>query len=197
VVPVLAGEVAETCGLRSAFLQHQGQFVLREGAPVVAAVQLDVAACQVCQRVEEHAPVLDQPIGELHDRGQVVLNPACPGRPDRAPLQGMRLTVLYCYGTGVSDLAPLKDMPLRELACGDTRIADLSPLKGLPLILLYCYHTRVSDLSPFQGLALTDLAADLRTERDVAVVRSLGTLRHICGLPAAQFWKQLVVPPAW
>jgi hypothetical protein len=61
-------------------------------------------------------------------------------------------------------------MPLKHLNCWGTPVSDLSPLAGVPLTELDCRGTPVSDWSP---------------------LRSIKTLEHINGQPAAAFWKEV------
>ncbi|MBS0205132.1 MAG: protein kinase [Planctomycetes bacterium] len=78
---------------------------------------------------------------------------------DLSPLQGMRLTSLWCGNSNVSDLSPLKGMPITSLKCVNTRIADLSPLDGMPLEELECHGCpELSDITPLQGAPLKRLS---------------------------------------
>ncbi|MBL8792764.1 MAG: protein kinase [Planctomycetia bacterium] len=131
------------------------------------------------------------------------------------PLQGMPLTSLDCSYTLVTDLGPLRGLPLSSLNFTATRVADLTPLRGMTLATLQFESTRVKDLGPLEkmplqslkcnynelnGLAplrhlpLKELSAPVRTEQDLAVVRSLTTLEKINNLPAAAFWKKQPAP---
>ena len=97
---------------------------------------------------------------------------------DLAPLAGLKLSGLVCFGTEISDLTPLRGMPLISLDIGNTQVADLSPLRGmplrelrmgwtsvtdlspiarLPLTVLWCWSTAVSDLTPLRGMPLRSL----------------------------------------
>jgi serine/threonine protein kinase/Leucine-rich repeat (LRR) protein len=77
------------------------------------------------------------------------------GVADLSPLAGMPLQYLNCDAAeGLRDLAPLRGMPLKVLCCRSNAVADLTPLKGMPLEQLYVWNSPVSDLAPLRGLPL-------------------------------------------
>jgi serine/threonine protein kinase len=130
---------------------------------------------------------------------------------DLAPLAELPLESLVVNYTQVSDLTPVRGMPLTEMSCENTPVSDLSPLRGKRLQQLYLVNTPVSDLSVIRGMRLTvlringttvpdlsllkdlplqDLTCDLKSSGDVAIVRSIKTLRTINDKPVAEFWKE-------
>jgi len=88
-------------------------------------------------------------------------------------------------------LSPLQGMPLTEMFCHSTPVSDLSPLKDMKLTVLLCYSTAVSDLSPLKDMPLKYIKCDLKSERDMELLRSIKTLETIDGKPAAEFWKEV------
>ncbi|MDB5389436.1 MAG: hypothetical protein JWM11_5082, partial [Planctomycetaceae bacterium] len=89
---------------------------------------------------------------------------------DLSPLQGMKLTSLYCADTQISDLSPLTGMSLIFLNCGSSKVVDLSPLRGMPLDTLGLCGTNVSDLSPIKECPLTDLNCDTTFVADIPLL---------------------------
>ena len=77
---------------------------------------------------------------------------------DLSPLDGMKLTSLYCHTTQISDFAPIKNTSITYLHCGGTAISDLSSLSGMRLTTLICSGTNVSDLSALAGMPLIRLS---------------------------------------
>ncbi len=100
---------------------------------------------------------------------------------DLSPLQGMKLTRLYCFYTQVSDLSPLRGMPLTLLACSGTQVSDLSPLKGMPLVHLSCSATMISDLSSLQGMPLTRLGFYSTQVSDLSPLKGMPLTHLDCG----------------
>ncbi len=135
--------------------------------------------------------------------GLTLLN--CSGRDgnkdklsDLSPLQGMKLTKLYCHSTQVSDLSPLQGMKLTGLHCGATEVSDLSPLLGMKLTWLVCHNKLVSDLSPLEGMPLTLLCFTPKNiSKGLNVIRQMRSVKTI-GIggaekeqfPADEFWKK-------
>ncbi len=131
---------------------------------------------------------------------------------DLTPLEGLRLAVFDCGFTNVSDLSPLRGMPLEFVSLGGTQVRDLSPLRGAPLVVVNCAGTHVGDVAPLEGMALTLLDAadapiadlsplrkaplevlwcDLLPQRDLELLRSMGSLKEINGKSTADALKQL------
>jgi serine/threonine protein kinase/Leucine-rich repeat (LRR) protein len=92
---------------------------------------------------------------------------------DLSPLQGMKLTELYCYHTAVTDLSPLKGMRLTRLDCFGTRVSDLTPLKDMPLVHLRCADTQVLDLTPLKDMRLADLDCDNTQVADLTPLKDM------------------------
>lgn len=92
------------------------------------------------------------------DWGKPMLNYRRGKLSDLSPLQGMKLTLLFCVYTNISDLSPLRGMPLTKLHCTDTKVSDLSPLEGMQLTSIHCSATNVSNLSPLHNMPLTSLS---------------------------------------
>ena len=74
-------------------------------------------------------------------------NPGNGKLADLTPLQGLRLTTLFCDFTEVAYLSPLKGMPLTRLECGYSKVSDLTPLAGMPLATLWCVAPRRCPIS--------------------------------------------------
>lgn len=77
---------------------------------------------------------------------------------DLSPLEGMKLTSLYCHTTNISDFSPIRNTTITYLHCGGTPIADLLSVRGMRLTTLICSGTNVSDLSPLADMPLTRLS---------------------------------------
>jgi len=102
-----------------------------------------------------------------------------PNLRDLSPLQGMNLTSLDVFYSGVSDLSPLRGMKLRRLdLSGSARVTDLSPLKGMPLREISIAYTGVSDLTPLEGMELDILNCDSTKVVDISPSRG-APLKHL------------------
>jgi Leucine-rich repeat (LRR) protein len=98
---------------------------------------------------------------------------------DLSPLQGMKLTWLFCGFTKVSDLSPLQGMPLTFLHCQGTQVSDLSPLQGMKLTQLVCWSTKVSDLSPLRGMPLSLVACGDTKVPDLSPLEDCKSLKSL------------------
>jgi concanavalin A-like lectin/glucanase superfamily protein len=130
---------------------------------------------------------------------------------DLNPLKGMPLEELDLGGSEVSDLTPLKDLPLNTLTVTGTKVTSLAPLGGKRLAILACEWTDVADLGPVQGSEIeylhfrstkvTNLAPlstlrklknvrlDVKSPKDLEILKSIRTLETINDVPAAEFLK--------
>jgi formylglycine-generating enzyme required for sulfatase activity/serine/threonine protein kinase len=77
---------------------------------------------------------------------------------DLSPLEGMKLTTLYCHTTQISDLSPITKTAINYLHCGGNPVSDLSPLRRMRITNLICSGTQVSDLSPLSDTTVTRLS---------------------------------------
>jgi len=138
-------------------------------------------------RVADLTPIRECPVGSLTLDGTLVSN--------LTPLHEMPLSFLSCIGTKVGDLTPLRDKALAVLRLNDTAVKDLAPLRRMPLTELWIQHTKVTDLSPLKTMPLQALKADIKPERDAAILRDIKTLATINDQPAAEFWKKAGTAP--
>ncbi|VTS06607.1 serine/threonine-protein kinase [Tuwongella immobilis] len=108
------------------------------------------------------------------------------------------LRILHMNSSGVNDLAPVATLKnVWNLSFRDTKVASLEPLRNVSsLRVLRCDVTPVTDFSPLVGVPLQALVADVVPDRDAAILKKIPTLTHINGVPAEQFWKSPVPPPA-
>jgi hypothetical protein len=98
---------------------------------------------------------------------------------DLSPLEGMKLTSLYCHTTQISDFSPIKNTSITYLHCGGTPIADLSSLRGMRLTTLICSGTNVSDLSALEGMPLTRLSCIGTLVSELAPLETCKSLKSL------------------
>jgi len=79
------------------------------------------------------------------------------GIDDLAPVAGLPLTHLACWGNSIRDLGPLRGTPLAVLNCAGNPITSLEPLRGMALHSLRCEGCRITTLEPLSGMPLTFL----------------------------------------
>lgn len=104
---------------------------------------------------------------------------------DLTPLSGLQLTYLDCSNTAVTSLSPLKDVPLKSLWFSGTGVTDYSPLKEMPL------EGVVLPQHPVRGTPVGDAAPKGEpSASNLAVLRSIESLKTINEKPADQFWKK-------
>lgn len=136
------------------------------------------------------------------------------GLADLSPLRGIGLSRLGCSYCEVADLSPLSGMPLARLDCRGTRIQDLSPLsgarltylsisdnpqltdistlRGMRLVVLACQGTPITDFSILSEMPLKALQCDpsiIAEGYNRDVLRDIGTLETVNGLPVAEFFS--------
>ncbi|MBI5395401.1 MAG: protein kinase [Verrucomicrobia bacterium] len=133
-------------------------------------------------RISDLTPIRGCPITSLSMVGTQVTS--------LTALSVMTLTALDCGSNRINDLAPLRDKALTSLRVNDTDVKDLAPLRRMPLTELWIQNTKVADLSPLRAMPLQALKADIKPERDAAILRDIKTLATINDLPVAEFWKK-------
>jgi serine/threonine protein kinase len=113
-----------------------------------------------------------------------------PQVSDLGPLKGIPLRRLWINQTAVSDLGPLRGMPLEILDLTGSRVRDLAPLQGMPLTSISLRRTSVNDFSPLKGMPLVEVHADIQTQAQADVLRSLPTLKQINDSGAAAILRK-------
>jgi len=106
-------------------------------------------------RLEQAWP-LARPQIRIDSEGLTVEIPNA-GIENLAPLAGIPVQRLVCWGNRISDLSPLRGMPLQFLNCAGNPVSSLEPLRGMPLAVLLCEHCRITDLDPLRGAPLKRL----------------------------------------
>lgn len=97
---------------------------------------------------------------------------------DLTMLKHLPLVGLELNETPVKDLSPLSHHRLEMLRFVNSQISDLSPVESMPLVRMDIRGTPITDLKPLQKLKhLTFVMLDLRSEEQVAVLKSLKSLR--------------------
>jgi serine/threonine protein kinase/WD40 repeat protein len=105
-------------------------------------------------------------------------------------LEGLRLRNLNLGFTGVTDLRPLSNLPLQSLRVGWTPAEKLDPLPKASLTYLDVRGNSRRDLSGLRGMTkLETLDVEVVSAQDVAVLRSIKSLKTIKGSPADEVLK--------
>ncbi len=105
------------------------------------------------------------------------------------PLVGQTIRHLDLrYVRTISDFTVLAQLRPEQLLLDGTRIDDLSPLWSLRLTQLGLGDTLVADVSPVAVHPLVRLDIPMAAVRGWSELRANTTLKHINGLPVADFW---------
>ncbi|MBK8092153.1 MAG: protein kinase [Verrucomicrobiaceae bacterium] len=134
------------------------------------------------------------------------------GPADISCLGGLQLERLEVYGGTFEDISVLKSMPLRFLGLsslspnsqeavdftilrgmklemlqlGSKHLVDISFIKGMPLKDLSLTGSGVRDFSPIAGMPLSNLEFDPEAKPDMALLRSIPTLKTINKRPVSE-----------
>jgi len=130
-------------------------------------------------------PLSELALKELHCRNN-------PRLRDLSPIRLDSLEFLDASYTDLETLTGLTQAPLVTLKIAGTPITDLGPIREMSkLRALDCTDCEIADFEPLAGTSLRELRANVRTERDAAVLQRLKTLETINRLPVKDFWKSL------
>jgi hypothetical protein len=61
----------------------------------------------------------------------------------------------------------------------------------MPLDELFFEDTEVNDLTVLKDLPLKKISCSFEAARDATILRAIGTLEEINGVPAEKFWKEV------
>jgi hypothetical protein len=112
---------------------------------------------------------------------------------DLSPLKGCPLFHLDVRRTAVDSLADVPGELLEELAITGSKISDLSAVARMPrLRRLECNDCPIVSLEPLAGTGLRALLADVRTTRDLSILKRIPHLEKINDVDAAEFYRTFV-----
>lgn len=114
---------------------------------------------------------------------------------DLTMLKHLPLVGLELNETPVKDLSPLSHHRLEMLRFANSQISDLSPVEQMPLVRMDLRVTPITDFTPLQKLKhLTFVMLDLRSEEQIAVLKSLKSLRLCNQIPMTDIGDALLSP---
>lgn len=126
--------------------------------------------------------------------GQRLIRLFCANNPDirdLSPIRLNRLDHLDVSHTGLRELTGLAEAPVSNLNIAGTSITDLGPVRRMSRLQVFdCSGCQVTDFEPLTAVPLRGLRADVRPDRDAAVLRRIKTLETVNGLPVKEFLKR-------
>ncbi|WP_439623914.1 protein kinase domain-containing protein [Gemmata sp.] len=112
---------------------------------------------------------------------------------DLSPLKGCPLFHLDVRNTAVDSLAHVPGELLEELAITGSKIGDLSAVARMPrLRRLECNRCPIASLEPLAGTGLRVLLADIRTNRDLLILKRITHLERVNDVSLAEFYRTFV-----
>lgn len=110
-----------------------------------------------------------------------------------SPLKGCPLVHLDVRRTAVDSLADVPGEWLEELAITGSRVSDLSAIARFPrLRRIECNGCPLASLEPLAGTGVKALLADVRTARDLDVLKRMPHLEKVNEVSAAEFLRTFV-----
>lgn len=134
--------------------------------------------------VTDLSPLSTLTLTELHCRNN-------PGLSDLSPVRLKNLEFLDASYTGLKSLGGLTEAPLVTLKIAGTQVNDLGPVRKIAeLKSLDCSDCPITDFTPLTAIPLRELRANVRADRDLAVLQRVKTLVTINRVPVKEYWKQ-------
>jgi hypothetical protein len=112
---------------------------------------------------------------------------------DLSPLKGMPLVHLDVRRSAVDSLADVPGEWLEELAVTGSKVSDLSAVARMPrLRKLECDGCPIGSLEPLAATGITSLLADVRTSRELSVLKRMRHLERVNDVSLAEFYRTFV-----